>query len=193
MPECCTRSGGKSTMAQFNSSNSKATSFGDGMLQVARTMATSVMAITAVLVFAGIIFGLTGCTTEKNTEASVKPGQINAGPAVSLLPPASSGSSASSVEPASTRKRTVIPRPATLTYTSRIYGVSFRFPGQYELTTPGDGGKSSLAEEVPNNFIHAGGIPVATIELPSGSAVSFFSVSANKLLTSQECDQFAIP
>jgi hypothetical protein len=174
-------------MAQFNSSHSKTASFGEGMLQVMRTMITSVMAITAVLVLAGIVFGLTGCTKEKSKEASVSSVQNNQGPAASMLP------HVSSVEPAPAKRKKAIKRASTLTYTSRTYGVSFRFPGQYELTTPGDGAKSALAEEVPSNFVQVGGVPVATIELPSGSATSFFSVSANKLLTSQECGQFAIP
>lgn len=174
-------------MAQLNSSNSKTTSFSAGMAQVMGTMAKSVIAITAVLVLAGIVFGLTGCSKEKGKDPAVNSVQNHSGPAVSMLP------SAGSIEPTPIKKRRTTKRPATLTYISSTYGVSFRFPGQYELTTPGDGAKSELPEEVPSNFVQAGGVPVATIELPGGSATSFFSVSANKSLTSLECEQFATP
>lgn len=176
-------------MAQFNSSNVKATSFGEGMLQVTRKLATSVLAITTVLVFAGVIFGLTGCSKEKTKVSAVNsdPERNNQPTASSTLPQVRTSQTASA------RRKRAVKRASTLTYTSSTYGVSFRFPGQYELTTPGDGHKSALAEEVPSNFVRPGGRPVATIEMPSDSITSFFSVSANKSLTPQECGQFSIP
>lgn len=177
-------------MSQFNSSHTKATSFGDGMLQVMRTMATSVATITAVLVLAGIVFGLTGCSKDKdqNKNENISASQAIPTPTISLPAPVNVAKPV-----VAKKRRTANKRPSTVTYISSAYGVSFQFPGQYDLTTPGTGDQSALAEHVPSNFVQPGGVPVATIELPGDWSTSFFSVSANKLLTSQECQQFAIP
>ena len=177
-------------MTQLKSSHSKATSLSLGLLQILRTMGTAVIAITAVLVLAGIAIGLTGCSNKESRNISVNSGQTSHDPAVSVP------SQTIAAEPAATKKRkkSAVKRPSTLTYVSSTYGVSFRFPGQYELTSPGNNDqKSGLAEEVPTNFVQPGSVTVATIELPSGSATSFFNESANKNLTSQECGQFAVP
>jgi hypothetical protein len=176
-------------MTELKSFESKPMSRGLGVLQLMRTMGMSVVTITAVLVLAGIALGLTGCTEEKSKNISANSGQSSHDPAVSIPP------QARVAEPVvAKKKKSVVRRPSVITYTSSAYGVSFRFPGQYELTTPGnDDQKSALAETVPSNFVQPGGFTVATIELPSGSATSFFSVSANKSLSSRECAQFAIP
>ena len=178
-------------MAQFNSCNSKAASLGEGMLQVVRTMVTSVVAITAVLVLAGIAIGLSGCSKSKtNTkESGISSQQTTPGPVASASP------QATPVAPVAKKKSSAIKRAPTLTYSSNTYGVSFRFPSQFELTTMagGETGKSTLVEEVPKNFAQPGGVTVATIERPGDSATSFFSVSANKGVTADECSQFSIP
>lgn len=178
-------------MANLNSSNSTATSFTWGMLQVLRTTVTSVMAITAVLVSAGILFGLTGCSEDK----SKKDNKVNSSQSNQPQTGAVQPQTSLRVPTVAKNKKSKTPgkRPATLTYMSSTYGISFRFPGQFELTTPGNIEESSLAEPVPNNFVQPGGVTVATIELPSGSATSFFNVSANRSLTAQECREFATP
>lgn len=175
-------------MAQPNSSSSKTTTLGSGMLQVLRTTITSTAAITVVLVLAGIAFGITGCSPSKSRNTSITSNQRTQVPAISVptLPKPKKTAVARRTKPAGKR-------PETLTYVSSTYGVSFRFPGQFDLTTPGNDGESSLVEEVPGNFVQPGGVTVATIELPSGSATSFFSISANRNLTAQECREFAVP
>lgn len=180
-------------MAQSNSFNSKATSLGSGILQVARMTATSVIAITAVLVLAGIALGLTGCSKEKSNKSSVSSSQPNAGQEVSK-PQTESSTQPATSQPVAKKRTSTPKRASTLTYSSNTYGVSFRFPSQYELSTPGNADvKSTLSEDVPKNFAQPGGVTVATIELPSGSATSFFNVSANKGVTSEQCEQFSIP
>jgi len=181
-------------MAQFNSCNSKATSlgsgtFGAGMLQVLRTMVTSVVLITAFLVLAGIAIGLSGCSKSKTKESNINSQPTTPGPVASATPvtiPAET--------PVTKKKSSAIKRASVLTYSSNTYGVTFRFPSQYQLITPGsENEKSTLVEEVPKNFAQPGGVTVATVELPGDSATSFFSVSANKGVTADECTQFSIP
>jgi hypothetical protein len=175
-------------MAEFNSSQLKATFLRTGILQVARTLVASVLAITAILVLAGIVLGLTGCSKEKSEESSINSKPAEPRPAAANPPPAKVN------EARTTRRRRPVKSAPTLTYSNSIYGLSFRFPSQYELTTPATNNeKSSLAEDVPKNFTLPGGVTVATLELPRGSATSFFSVSANKGLSSAECEQFSIP
>lgn len=179
-------------MAQFNSSNSKTASLSSGILEVARTMMSSVISITAILVLAGIALGLAGCSGDKKKNSSVSSNQTS-----SQLP---SPQTVASAQPAVTsqtvekKKKPTPKRASTLIFSSDSYGLSFRFPSQYELSTPGkENAKSLLAEDVPSNFAQPGGVTVATIEQPTGSATSFFSVSANKGLTSDQCEQFSIP
>jgi hypothetical protein len=175
-------------MANFNSSRSTTTSLTWGLLQVARTTIRSVAVITGVLVLAGVVLGLSGCSRQKSEDHNVKTSQSTQPAAISIP------IRKHSLAPVMAKKRRVTTkRPATIAYVSIPYGVSFRFPGQYELTTPGNDGESSLAEQVPNNFVQPGGVTVATIEMPSGTAISFFNVSANKKLTEQQCRQFATP
>lgn len=180
-------------MAQFNTSNSKAKSLSSGISQVARTTITSIMAITAVLVLAGAVLGLSGCSKEKSKNNSVSSNQTSSGSEASNSQIASSAQPAVTNQPVATKKKTP-KRASTLTYSSSVYGISFRFPSQYQLNTPGkENEKSELSEDVPNNFAQPGGVQVATIELPGESATSFFSVSANKGVTSEQCEQFSIP
>lgn len=176
-------------MEKFNSCDTKAKTIGAGMTQVARTMVTSTMALTVILVLAGIAMGLSGCSKEKSKQSSVNSTQTTPSPV------ASTTSSVSSTElVVAKKKKAAVTRSSAFTYSSNTYGVSFRFPRQYELTTPGSGGtKSELTEEVPKNFAQPGGVTVATIDLAGGPATSFFSVSANKSLNSEECSQFSTP
>src|SRR5215472_3497274 len=175
------------TMKSFNSN---ATLRG-GVLQILRKMATSVLAITAVLVLVGTVIGMSGCSGKKSSkDPSVSSSRQDSSQTQAAATPA-----LTTVEkPAVTARKKTVRRARTVAYSSGTYGVSFRFPGEYTLTTPGgDDSKSTLAEGVPTNFVQPGGLTLATIELPSGSSTSFFSVSAHKGLTSQQCQQFGVP
>ena len=179
-------------MAQLKSSNSNSTLRGFGAMQLLRRTLTSTAAITAVLVLVGTIMGLSGCSGKKSKD----PG-VNSSTQTSSQSQTSTTSSpvAVSEKPAvTTKKKPAVRRARTVAYSSSTYGVSFRFPGEFSLTTPGgDDQKSTLPESVPTNFVQPGGVTLATIELPSGSATSFFSVGANKNLNAEQCHQFAIP
>jgi hypothetical protein len=95
-----------------------------------------------------------------------------------------------------TPKKVVKKRPATVIYTDKIYGVSFRYPRKYALKT---GEKIDAQSALPMNFVQPGGTALAAVEMPGNSypgtdfSAALFDVSVNKSLTSEECTQFAFP
>ena len=178
-------------MAKLQSSNSASATRNLAVFEILRQLGASLLAITVLLILAGTIIGLSGCAKSKtsNDKVASSSSQSNQSPVAATLPVTPVEKPAVTV-----KKKSPVRRARTVAYSSSAYGVSFRFPGEFNLTTPGeDGETSALAESVPSNFVQPGAVTLATIELPGGSSTSFFSVSANKLLTSQECQQFAIP
>src|SRR5919109_463879 len=93
-------------------------------------------------------------------------------------------------------KKVAKKRPSTVTYTDKIYGVSFRYPRRYALKT---GDKLDAKSAVPMNFVQPGGIALAAVEMPKNSypgtdfSSALFNVSMNKSLSESECTQFAFP
>lgn len=177
-------------MAQLKSIHSENTSPSFGVFQILRQLGASLLAITVLLVLVGTMIGLSGCGNAKSSSNQVASSSQSKQPEVAVNPPVTTPEKPVVVA----KKKAVVRRARTVAYSSSVYGVSFRFPGEYNLTTPGqDDQTSTLAEGVPTNFVQPGGVTLATIELPGGPSTSFFSVSANKMLTSQECQQFAVP
>ncbi len=97
-----------------------------------------------------------------------------------------------------TKKKTRRARPSTVTYVDGTYGVSFRYPRKFTLKA---GEKANLdsegREQSALNFVEAGGVPIATVELPGSLykgtdfVLGFFNVSVNKQLTAEQCGEFA--
>lgn len=178
-------------MAHLESIHSKGATRSFGAFQLLRQLGASLLAITVLLVLVGTILGLSGCTKAKNStdKGASSSSQSSQAPA-SAKPPVTTGE-----KPAvAARKKPASRQVRTVAYSSSAYGVSFRFPGEYNLVTPGqEGENSSLPESVPKNFVAPGGVTLATIELPSPTSTSFFSVSAHKMLTSLQCQEFALP
>lgn len=178
-------------MAQLQSFNSRSTASSFGVFQLLRQLGASLFAITVFLVLVGTLIGLSGCAKTKTTNEKAATSSSTNNQAAVTMPP----STAVAEKPAVTaRKKPVVRRAHTMAYSNSVYGVSFRFPGEFNLTTSGQEDQTStLPEAVPANFVQPGGVTLATIELPSGSSTSFFSVSANKTLTYMQCQQFAVP
>jgi len=178
------------TMAQLKSITSENTSPSFGVFQILRQLGASLLAITVLLVLVGTMIGLSGCGKAKSSSNQVSSSSSQSkSPEVAVNPPVTTPEKSAVVA----KKKPAVRRAHVVAYTSSTYGVSFRFPGEYNLTTPGDDQTSTLAEGVPTNFVQPGAVTLATLELPSSFSTSFFSVSANKMLTSQECQQFAVP
>jgi len=175
---------------KMKSSNSNITSLGSGILQTMRMMGMTVMTITAVMVLVGTMLGLAGCSggKGKSSQAKLESSSVNRDPVVTT--PAVTPESKPAV---TAKKKSATRRARTVAYSSSTYGIEFRFPSQYTLTTPKDNELSALPETVPTNFVQRGGVTLATLELSGPDSTSFFSVSANKNLNYQQCEQFAVP
>jgi len=89
-------------------------------------------------------------------------------------------------------------RAVEVTYSDPNSGVSFLYPRRFTLASGEKGQPESLGTEVvPMNFVHPGGVPVATVALPgdlypgTDFASGFFSVNVNRSLPEEECPHFA--
>lgn len=102
--------------------------------------------------------------------------------------------------PVQTKAKTRKHRAATLSYVNREYGLSFNFPRSYRLQT-GNAAQSApgLTEPAQMNFVHAGGVMLAAVEMPGNSypgtdfKSGMVNVSVNAGMTSEACAQFALP
>jgi hypothetical protein len=154
----------------------------------------------AALLMATCFFGI-GCSKSKPVQSPTTQNPSNVSSMVGTV--ASPTSVSTAVPPASQvqpPKKSPRKRPSTVTYKDEAYGVSFLYPRKYMLKT-GDEAHRDLAGmgPVPSNFVQAGGVTVATVEMPRNSypdtdfTSAFFNVSVNRSLTSSECEQFALP
>jgi len=155
--------------------------------------------LAVVSLLGAVLLGINGCS-----KSSTHPGvsaSPNPQPAIASVAPASpSASVAPATSPQPAPKRPKRKRPATVTYTDRTYGVSFQYPRKYILKT-GDEVLLDVAGLGPaqTNFVQAGGVTLAAVELPrnaypgADSSSAFFNVSVNPNLTAAECSQFASP
>jgi len=101
-------------------------------------------------------------------------------------------------------------RAATLSYVNREYGLSLNFPRNYQLKTElttdpatKTGSETQLGstatEPLLTNFVHPGGVILATVEMPRNSfpgtnfKSGFVNVRVNPSMTLEACAQFAVP
>ena len=155
--------------------------------------------LLAVTVLSGVLFLITnGCSKEpaksapsiSSNQDAITP-QVTMNSATVALPPTQE------VKPVHKRVQRKAP---TATYSDPINGISFRYPKSYVLKT-GDEPNLDLAGMGPVkvNFVQAGGMTVAAVELPHNAypgtdfSSAFFSVSVNRDLSATECELFAFP
>ena len=149
--------------------------------------ATAVMTAALAVVFA---VAIDGCSS-KNKQNSQN---TNPSTNVAALPaPSRALSPTPAATPAVVAKKKTIKRPATVTYSDKESGISFRYPWKYKLLTPdkGDDAKAELAK-LPTNFMNASASNIAAVELNKGPVSSFMNVSVVKGITAEQCQQFAM-
>jgi len=96
-------------------------------------------------------------------------------------------------------KKTVKKRSATVTYSDKTYGLSFRYPRKYSLKS-GDAAQAELADlgPAPLNFVQPGGTTVVSVEMPQASypktdlSAALLNVNVHRSITPEECSQFAL-
>jgi hypothetical protein len=96
-------------------------------------------------------------------------------------------------------KKIVHKAPATLTYADTTSGVSFQYPRKYALETGDAATELVSASSIPMDFVQPGGVALAAVSLPDSTypdsdlASAFFSVSVNKTVTPDQCNEFSVP
>lgn len=149
--------------------------------------ATAVMAAALAVVFAVAIDGCSSKNkqTSQNTDPNTNLAALPAPSPVSSPMPAAT--------PAVVAKKKISKRPATVTYSDKTSGISFRYPWKYKLLTPDkdDETKAELAK-LPTNFMNASGSSIVAVELSNGPVSSFMNVSVVKKTTADQCQQFAM-
>ena len=160
-----------------------------------------ITAVFAALLLVTLFLGINAASNLQNEKQAAEalaqntPTQEPSSKAVSR---ASTSTSPETAAKPVTKKKTKKARPATVTYVDGTYGISFRYPRTFTLKA---GEKANLdsngGEQTAMNFVEAGGVPVATIELPGSlyKGTDFvsgvFNVSVNKSLSAEQCEQFA--
>jgi len=145
--------------------------------------ATAVMAAALAVVFA---VAIDGCSSKnKQTSQNVNPSSTSASVAVPSPTPAAT--------PAVVAKKKSTKRPATVTYSDKTSGISFRYPWKYKLLTPdkGDDAKAELAK-LPTNYMNASASSIVAVELSNDPVTSFMNVSVVKGTSAEQCQQFGM-
>jgi hypothetical protein len=154
---------------------------------------------TSALVFAAVLMVCSvtvGCSKDKPKPVSSNNPIPVTQPetAISPVPPTAMEAAAKP-----TPKKVVHKKPATVNYTDKTYGVTFDYPRRYAIET-GDAATELLASNpIPMNFVQAGGVALAAVELPQTGfantdfSSAFFDVSVHKTLTADQCTEFAVP
>ncbi|HWG88234.1 MAG TPA: hypothetical protein VN679_10670 [Candidatus Acidoferrales bacterium] len=145
--------------------------------------ATAVMTAALAVVFA---VAIDGCSSKnKQTSQNVNPSSTSASVAVPSPTPAAT--------PAVVAKKKSTKRPATVTYSDKTSGISFRYPWKYKLLTPdkGDEAKAELAK-LPTNYMNASASSIVAVELSNDPVTSFMNVSVVKGISAEQCQQFGM-
>jgi hypothetical protein len=160
---------------------------------IRRTLGAGVTATVALSAALSVAFAivLDGCSNSKNNKTQAGSSSVNPSGQAAIATPSPIGY----VKPVKvTHKRNTIAHSATISYSDSLSGVSFRYPREYKLTTPDKSQPGwGMTEKAPMNFSLPGGRPVASIELSSGPATSFFEINVNKSLGEDRCSEFADP
>jgi hypothetical protein len=183
----------------FGSSNSMSTERA-GTRRVTPSGKAAFLFGAALLVFT-LSLGLGGCSKSRTNSASLS--QNSAGQNASPQNSASPTPTSASVMPKQTelaRKKSVqgpVRKLArTLSYSDKTAGLSFVSPRKARLTEKDKTEQDSVvAKQLHMNFAQPGGERLVMLELPSTakdeSSSALFSISVNKQLSAEQCEQFA--
>ncbi len=187
-------------MTRINLFRSTPASVAWGKINIAK----NVLDISSPFVFAVTLIACSlavGCSSEKPqppTSISQPPTQ-QATPQIATTTAPAPLANASQAAPKPAHRRVVRKAPPTAAYVDKVTGLSFQYPRGYALKT-GDAATELLsADAFPMDFTQPGGVSIAAIALPeslypnSDLTNAYFEVSVNKLLTSEQCNEFSVP
>ncbi|MGA2648327.1 MAG: hypothetical protein ABSF15_26880 [Candidatus Sulfotelmatobacter sp.] len=169
---------------------------------VARDKSNLNLDTTSALVFAALLIAcsfVVGCSSEKpkpvtsTHESPITPPT----PPVATMQTTAIPTLQAAIKPV--HKKIVHKAPATLTYADTTSGVSFQYPRKYALETGDAATELVSASSIPMDFVQPGGVALAAVSLPDSTypdsdlASAFFSVSVNKTVTPDQCNEFSVP
>jgi hypothetical protein len=140
------------------------------------------------------LLGIYGCTKKSEQTTAVVSPNPPAAPSAPVLPVA-----AAVTNQPGAAKRIVQRKSPTATYTNDGYGISFRYPLSYKLKAwdvpAGDAKPAAMENSTAGDPAE---VPLATVQMPQSMYPKtdfddgYFSVSANRNLTEETCQQSAI-
>jgi hypothetical protein len=140
------------------------------------------------------LLGIYGCTKKSEQPTAVVSPNPPAAPSAPVLPVVATDTN----QPVAA-KRIVQRSSPTATYANDAYGISFRYPLSYKLKAwdvpAGDAKPAALKNSVDSDPAE---VPLATVQMPQSMYPKtdfddgYFSVSANRSLTEETCQQSAI-
>ena len=159
------------------------------------------LALIVCLALLGLLLSISACSKQSPKPPLVSvsdPGAKSASqPAATAIAQTSAASLQDGTQP-TPKKKVQRKRSANVTYSDPVFGVSFSYPRKFMLASA-DKIKSEPVEMdgTPMNFVHLGGVSVATVELPgtlypgTDFASGFFTVNVNRSISEKECPHFA--
>jgi hypothetical protein len=182
----------------FGSSNSTSTESA-GTRRVTPSGKAAFVSGAALLVFT-LSVGLGGCSKSRSSDAKLSQNSATQNaPAQNITAPTPTGAPIMADQHELAKKKSVrgpvrkIAR--TLSYSDKTTGLSFVYPRKTRLMEKDKIEQDSVAaKQLPMNFVQPGGEMAVMLELPSTagqSSSSLFSISVNKHLSAEQCEQFA--
>lgn len=163
---------------------------------------TRAQKIGAVACFAlmGVLLAVTACSKEEEkTQGTVISSTMPAPSTVAKAPVELPGTGTlAQGQPAAAPKKAHKKLAANVTYKDANSGVSFVYPRKFALSS-GDNNQSRTAgiNDLPMNFVEAGGAEVATVAMPGKSyagtdfSAGIFRVNMNRNVSADQCTHFA--
>jgi len=141
------------------------------------------------------LLGIYGCSKKTEQQAAV----VSPNPPSAPSSPVPQLTASSATHQPAAPKRIVQRRSPTATYTNDAYGISFRYPLSYKLkklnVAAGDAKPAALEQSMGGD---PGEVPLATVQVPQSLYPKtdfddgYFSVSVNRTLTEEACQQSVI-
>jgi hypothetical protein len=159
---------------------------------------TSTLVFAAALIICSVAVG---CSSEKpKTESSTNSSaMIQPTPSAVSTPATVPATPAVQAAAKPVRKKVVRKAPATVTYSDKTSGISFKYPRKYALETGDAANELVSSDPIPMDFVQPGGVALAAVTLPESSypnsdlASAYFNVSVNKAVTADQCGEFSVP
>jgi len=162
--------------------------------QIREFVSTKINFAIAAMAASGLMTLVACSSAGKAAQAPNRAGENTASQAAPAQQPETQSAAMPLLKPVSAVSHTVAHRGPLATFRDSDFGISMQYPWQYGFK---GGHKLRVkGEETVNGFVAAGGVNLATIEIPAGYYEktdferAFLTVNVNRKLTAEQCSQF---